>query len=282
MKKLLAFLFIMAAATAAHAQNIKVTPPRFTSSLNTQAVPINLIGTGVNNHQFQWNTVGTVSSGSCALQGSADGVTFGTTIIAAQAVTASGGPTTLTAGVYNYVRLSCTTPIMGSGSVTITYFGYSGAGQVVSGTVSISGTVSVNVVTISAAASGPQSATNSDAVVQSFNTLGSGSVTLSTTGSSQVIPGVASNYWYITACTTSNASLTVSTDILLQDGSGGTTLWKIPTPAATVATTGGGGAVQTWPTPLKVPTSGNGLYAANVTSNTTQISCSGWRSTISY
>lgn len=116
-------------------------------------------------------------------------------------------------------------------------------------------------------------------------TLVSGAVTsaMTSTTSTSVVSGTASNYLYITNCVVSNASTTVSTDIILQDGSGGTTLYNIPAPAAAVATTGGGGASVSFPVPLKVPTSGNALYAANVTTgSSTKISCSGFRSTVSY
>jgi hypothetical protein len=116
-------------------------------------------------------------------------------------------------------------------------------------------------------------------------TLVSGAVTSAMTGttSTSTVGGTASNYLYITQCTTSNASTTVSTDILLQDGSGGTTLYVLPAPAATVATTGGGGGTYVFPAPLKVPTAGNALYSANVTTgSSTKISCSGYKSTVSY
>ncbi len=117
-------------------------------------------------------------------------------------------------------------------------------------------------------------------------TLVSGAVTSAMTGttSTSTVSGTASNFLYITSCVVSNASLTVSTDILLQDGSGGTTLYVLPAPAATVATTGGGGATHNFGgAPLKVPTSGNALFAANVTTgSSTKISCNGFRSTVSY
>ncbi len=119
----------------------------------------------------------------------------------------------------------------------------------------------------------------------SAGTLASGAVTTAMTGttSTSVIGATASNYIYVTQCTVSNASLTVSTDIILQDGSGGTTLYNIPAPAATVATTGGAGAVVSFPVPLKVTTVGNALFAANVTTgSSTKIACSGFKSTVSY
>ncbi len=135
-------------------------------------------------------------------------------------------------------------------------------------------------------ASGPVTPANADAIVMSYETLGSGVITTAMTGttSTVVIAGTASNYIYISRCTTSNGSLTVSTDILLQDGLNGTTIDIIPTPAATVATTGGSGAVVNYGDhPLKVPTSGNGLFAVNVTTgSSTKISCNGFKSTVSY
>lgn len=115
--------------------------------------------------------------------------------------------------------------------------------------------------------------------------LASGAITsaMAATTSTSLIGATASNYIYITQCTTSNASTTVSTDILLQDGSGGTTLYVLPAPAASVATTGGGGGAFTFPIPLKVPTAGNALFAQNVTTgSSTKISCSGYKTTVSY
>lgn len=103
------------------------TQRTFTLNSSTQIGPtppgyINLIGTGVNSHSFTWSTTGTVSAGACALQGGADGVTFGTTIIAAQTVTSSGAVAAATSNS-NYIRVNCTTPISGSGSVVIHYSG---------------------------------------------------------------------------------------------------------------------------------------------------------------
>jgi hypothetical protein len=111
-------------------------------------------------------------------------------------------------------------------------------------------------------------------------TLASG-VTSAMTGttSTAVISGTASNYLYITQITVANSHATVSTMINFQDGSGGTTIYSVP--AAAVF----GGATITFPkdAPLKVPTSGNGLYCANVTTGSnTYVSASGWKSTTSY
>jgi hypothetical protein len=119
----------------------------------------------------------------------------------------------------------------------------------------------------------------------SAGVLISGAITTAmvATTSTQVIAGTGSNYQYINYCITSNSSLTVSTDINLQDGSGGTVLAALPVPAGTVASTGGSGGMFVFPSPLKVTTSGNGLFAANVTTgSSTKITCGGFRSTVSY
>jgi hypothetical protein len=96
------------------------------------------------------------------------------------------------------------------------------------------------------------------------------------TTSTAVVAAVASNYLYITQCSFSNDHASTSTLMKLQDGSGGTTLWEGMVPF-------GGGSNVTWPVPLKVPTIGNGLYVANVTtSSSTYASCSGFKSTVSF
>ncbi len=151
-------------------------------------------------------------------------------------------------------------------------------------TIPTQGQQRVDVSKVTAAATGPQTAANSDSIILAYGTLSSG-VTSAMTGttSTSVISSTASNYIYVTNCVVSNASTTVSTDVILQDGSGGTTLYVIPAPAAAVATTGGGGASVSFPVPLKVPTSGNALFAANVTTGSSvKISCSGFKSTVSY
>lgn len=112
-------------------------------------------------------------------------------------------------------------------------------------------------------------------------TLASGAITTAMTGttSTSLISATASNYIYITQVTVSNSHATVGTDVILQDGSGGTTLYTIPAGALY------GGATLTFPkdSPLKVPTAGNALYCANVTTGaSTKVSASGWKSTVSY
>jgi len=77
---------------------------------------------------------------------------------------------------------------------------------------------------------------------------------------------------YITQITVSNSHATVGTDVLIQDGSGGTTLWVIP--AAAVY----GGAVVSFPSPLRQPTTATAIYCANVTTGaSTKVSASGYK-----
>lgn len=120
-------------------------------------------------------------------------------------------------------------------------------------------------------------------VTTQYDALQSG-VTSSMTGttSTQVIAAVSSNYLYITQCTATQSSTSVGTAVNLQDGSGGTTLYTIPVPAA-ANSVGVSGSVITFPVPLKVPTLGHALYAANVTtSSAVVLSCSGFASTVSW
>lgn len=116
-------------------------------------------------------------------------------------------------------------------------------------------------------------------------TFGSGLISsvMNETVSTQLtgLEAVASNYWYISSCQASNGSTTVSTDINLQDGSGGNVLAVIPVPAGSVAGTGVSGAAVEFGIPLKL-TVNTGLFAANVTTGSaTKISCQGARSTTS-
>lgn len=77
---------------------------------------------------------------------------------------------------------------------------------------------------------------------------------------------------YITACTFSNSHATVGTDMILQDGSGGTAIWNVP--AAAVY----GGAHITFPAPLRQPTTATAIFVANVTTGaSTKAACSGYK-----
>lgn len=93
-----------------------------------------------------------------------------------------------------------------------------------------------------------------------------------TTSTSLIAAPAAGLRNYITQITVSNSHATVGTDILIQDGSGGTTLYVIP--AAAVY----GGAVLTFPTPLRQPTTATAIYCANVTTgSSTKVSASGYK-----
>jgi hypothetical protein len=94
-----------------------------------------------------------------------------------------------------------------------------------------------------------------------------------TTSTSLIAAPAAGLRNYITQITVSNAHATVGTDVVIQDGSGGTTLYVIP--AAAVY----GGAAISFSTPLRQPTTATALYCANVTTGaSTKVSASGYKS----
>jgi hypothetical protein len=103
----------------------------------------------------------------------------------------------------------------------------------------------------------------------------SGAITSAMTGttSTSLVAAPASGLRnYITTIIVSNAHATVGTDIIIQDGSGGTTLLTIP--AAAVY----GGAVITLPVPLRQPTTATAIFCANVTSGaSTKVSAVGYK-----
>lgn len=93
-----------------------------------------------------------------------------------------------------------------------------------------------------------------------------------TTSTSLVAAPAAGLRNYLTTIIVSNAHATIGTDVVIQDGSGGTTLLTIP--AAAVY----GGAVITLPTPLRQPTTATAIYCANVTTGaSTKVSAVGWK-----
>lgn len=93
-----------------------------------------------------------------------------------------------------------------------------------------------------------------------------------TTSTSLIAAPAAGLRNYITQITVSNAHATVGTDLIIQDGSGGTTLYTIP--AAAVY----GGSVITLPTPLRQPTTATAIFCANVTTGaSTKVSASGYK-----
>lgn len=103
----------------------------------------------------------------------------------------------------------------------------------------------------------------------------SGAITSAMTGttSTSLIAAPASGLRnYITQITVSNSHASVGTDIIIQDGSGGTTLYTIP--AASVY----GGATVTFPVALRQPTTATAIFCANVTTGSnTKVSATGYK-----
>lgn len=104
-----------------------------------------------------------------------------------------------------------------------------------------------------------QSTLQAGAVLHTSLVSGTTSAMTGTTSTSLIAAPGASLRNYITTIIVSNAHATVGTDVVIQDGSGGTTLLTIP--AAAVY----GGAAITLPIPLRQPTTNTALYCANVT-----------------
>jgi hypothetical protein len=103
----------------------------------------------------------------------------------------------------------------------------------------------------------------------------SGAITSAMTGTTSTslvaAPGAGLRN-YITTIIVSNSHATVGTDVIIQDGSGGTTLLTIP--AAAVY----GGGVITLPMPLRQPTANTALFCANVTTGaSTKVSAVGFK-----
>lgn len=93
-----------------------------------------------------------------------------------------------------------------------------------------------------------------------------------TTSTSLVTAPAAGLRNYITTIIVSNSHATVGTDVIIQDGSGGTTLMTIP--AAAVY----GGAVINLPVPLRQPTTATAIFCANVTTgSSTKVSAVGYK-----
>lgn len=103
----------------------------------------------------------------------------------------------------------------------------------------------------------------------------SGAITSAMTGTTSTLllaaPGSGLRN-YITQITISNAHATQGTDVVLQDGNGGTAFYTIPAAAAY------GGAVLPFPFPLQQPSTNTAVYVANVTTGaSTKASGSGFK-----
>jgi hypothetical protein len=103
----------------------------------------------------------------------------------------------------------------------------------------------------------------------------SGAITSAMTGttSTSLVAAPASGLRnYITTIVASCAHATQGTDILIQDGNGGTTLMVIPAAALY------GGSVINLPVPLRQPTTATAIYCANVTTgSSTKVSAVGYK-----
>lgn len=197
-----------------------------------------LSGTGITQHMFTWNAVGTVSAGACKLQQSVDfAFTSPTDLIAAVTVTTSGGPTALTTANANYARLNCTTPITGSGTVSFNYIGLTPTGPTPGQNFSC-------VVTVSTA------------------------TTLTAVGGSCVAPGAGRSLWITDIAAGSSAAAGTAADSMntIKYGTGGTcgsgttVVWPILQNANTES-----GA--TFSTPIQIPAN-NELCWINSTAGT--------------
>lgn len=131
MRTLLVLLLLLLIPVLAHAQaNAPIGQTvQFTSALpaSGNGPVIDLTGTAAGAYQwvFTWVDVGTVSAGAIKLQQStASNFASPTDCIAAQTVTAAGGPTTLTSCTAPYVRLNKSTAITGAGNVTVRLLGF--------------------------------------------------------------------------------------------------------------------------------------------------------------
>ena len=103
----------------------------------------------------------------------------------------------------------------------------------------------------------------------------SGAITTAMTGttSTSLIGAPAAGLRnYITQITVSCAHATQGTDVVIQDGNGGATLYTIPAAALY------GGAAITFPVPLRQPTTATAIFCANVTTgSSTKVSASGYK-----
>ena len=125
MKKwLLVFLLVVSRSFSgtAEAQNITAQGTVTLNAGTQTSNPIDLRNTGTSLVSFTWSVNPTVSAGACQMQRAdvtgGPWTNFGTPFT----VTASGGPLTASM-VVNYIRFTCPTAIVGTGSVGVRYVG---------------------------------------------------------------------------------------------------------------------------------------------------------------
>ena len=112
-----------------------------------------------------------------------------------------------------------------------------------------------------------QLGTYAPASTSNFSTPVCTSAMTGTTSTVTVAAPSAGLHLYITALIATNSHASTDTFVTFQDGSGGTTIWE------GLAVHAGGGFTQSFPVPLRVPTAGNALYVADVTTNANVIAC---------
>jgi hypothetical protein len=235
------------------------------------------------NHRLSWSGAGTRTTGNIKLEQSTTGAFAGeeTDLIANQSATTDG--TATATGFCNFVRINCTA-ISGAGNtIYATYEGTPTGGQ----SVTISGLVTdtddgtapteapVGIGGVYSAQ--PTARDDGDRVnvrtgaegeiivrpyASTAQAVSGCTAAITDTTSTVVIAGVASNYIYVTQVYVQNASATVPTWVLFQDGSAGSTITTLPSIYCGI--NGGGGRVTLDP-PVKVPTAGNGLFIVAVT-----------------
>lgn len=112
------------------------------------------------------------------------------------------------------------------------------------------------------------------AVLRPENFISGVTAAITTTTATQVIPAPGFGFrLYITSLIVTNSHATVSTQVDLQDGSGGTVLHR------GYALSAGGGWSMTFPTPLRLAAN-NGFFATCITTGSnTFVSASGYRET---
>jgi hypothetical protein len=279
MKKLF-LLLVLAFPLAAHAQvPVFMRTARLTAARSADpAAGWNMQSLGITSYMMVWTTDGTVSAGACLFQSSVNNsFSSPSTVIAAQTVTSPGNYTTPTSGSINYGRVSCSTPIVGSGAVAVTIIGF--GPEAGGGTVGIEcdGDPCATEETLDRVADAVESA-SPVAVLPWTGTVWQGKTgQMTATTSTQVKAAVASNYLYVKHCSITNDDTDTSTNITLQAGDGGTAL-TVPLSAPF----GYGGREVKFEPHLQVPIS-TALFAVNtVTGSSTYIGCEGYYTTVNY
>jgi hypothetical protein len=186
----------------------------------------------------------------------------------ATTATISGGITVTPGGTITVVQPTGTNlhAVIDSGTVGLNA-GTNGIGSVINngGSVTVSGTANA-VLQVGTTNVGP---TNPVPTAPATNGYISGQITASSTATTQLIALSASNHLYGTSFIVSNPG-TVAYEVIIQDGSAGTTIAVIPAPA-------GGGSVGSGNIFFRSST-GNAIWAALTVATTVKITCAGFAS----